>query len=139
MPTVDLLIKRAPSAVPPGADGAKCWKLGDIIHWQKWPDDSTPPPWGRKELPEDLGFGNFFLVTVTDVPVNELTLQLRDWLNGEFELGDPEDPTTQLLVRLRRFRIHPNDVPAGPRQTLAQTGRLTVTWEQVRNFVTNRA
>lgn len=130
MLVVDLLIKRHDNHVPPGVPSAHCYRLGDIVTWRKHPHSG----WGLEEDP-DVGAQNFFIITVTGVPVNETTLRLRDWIEGEYDDTDPQNP---LLIRLRRFRLHPDDVPQAVRDVLQATGRYTATWVQVRQFVTNR-
>jgi hypothetical protein len=125
--TVDLLIRRHNNPVPDGTDQNHCYRLGDIVTWKVQPH----PGWGMKEDP-DKGATNFFLITVTDVPVNELTLRLKDWIDHEMDESDPENP---IWLKLRKFHVDPNDMPPGIRQILIDTGKLTVTWTQVVNFV----
>ena len=119
----ELLVK-AVSAVhaDPVKDLRGSYKRGDIV--VVMPDGHA---WGLQErLP------TFVVVRIPGVTVE----QARRFADSE---GTVDPFTAQLNVtRRRRWRIRWDNLPLGVRNALRDTGEVTVTWAQVRNFIENK-
>jgi hypothetical protein len=108
--------------VNPDKDARSSYKRGDIV--VVMPDGHQ---WGTLEtLPE------FVVVKVTGLD-HERAQQL---IEPEVEIN-PETGE-RIPVRRRRWNIKVDDVPLAVRKALRDNGEVTVTWNQVRNFVQNK-
>ena len=119
----EFLIKaRSAVHVDPDKDARGSYKRGDIV--VVMPDGHM---WGTSETLPD-----FVVVKVPGVD-HERAQQL---IESEVEI-DPETGE-RIPVRRRRWNIKVDDVPLAVRKALRNNGEVTVTWNQVRNFVQNK-
>ena len=119
----EFLIKaRSASHPDPDKDTRGSYKRGDIV--VVMPDGHE---WGTKETLPD-----FVVVKVPGLDHEKA----RQFIEPETEIdGDTGQP---VVSRRRRWNIKVDDVPAGIRDALRDNGEVTVTWNQVRNFVENK-
>ena len=114
-----LICARNVTHADPAMDRRGCYKRGDPVVVQ--PDGHV---WGRKE-----GLPRFVVVKIPGVSV--ATVEALVQPQTEDDSGNPAAVT----FRRRRWRVLVDNLPAGIKQTLAQTGEITVTPAQVRNYV----
>jgi hypothetical protein len=96
----------------PTKDARGCYKRGDIV--AVFPDGHT---WGRLEtLPK------FVVVKVPGLNAERAAKYMAE----------------QPDALRRRFRLRVDDVPAGIRNQLRDTGQVTVTWAQLRDFLRDK-
>lgn len=96
------------------------YKRGDIV--VVMPDGHR---WGVLE-----GLPNFVVVKIVGLDHE----RAQQFIESESEL----DSGRQVTTRRRRWNIRWNDLPLGVRNSLRDTGEVSVTWAQVRNFVQNK-
>lgn len=116
-----VLIDRDATHSDPTKDARGCYKLGDIVavHDDSRYTDGEPiaPPW--------------YLIRITGVTkaqIERLIEPARDAL----------DPQGLRVLRRRRWRLNPADLPSGARTTLQTTRFLSVTATQARNYIRDK-
>lgn len=109
----ELLIKATNAThSDPEKDARGCWKRGDIV--VVMPDGHE---WGGEErLPK------FVVVKIPGVDAERARKYIEHYAAAR-----------------RRYRIRVDDVPNAIRNQLRDTGQVTVTWNQVRNFIRDKA
>ena len=128
---VDILFRAVDNRVPAGVDSALCYRTGDPITYKIWPTPGVDPPaWGTAEGPP-----RFWRVTVTGVPLNNLTTQIL----ALFEAGvDSTVLDSAFVARIRQWTCDPADLQAGDEADLLADGLLTLTWQKFRNWFKDR-
>lgn len=119
----EILIK-AVDAAHSGSEKDKrgCYKRGDPV--VVMPDGHE---WGKEErLPK------FVVVKIPGLPVATAKKYIQPFL------GLPDGKGSRLIVRRRLFRFQLDDVPNSIKQELEDTGEVTVTMSQIRNYIQNK-
>ena len=116
------MMARSASHPDPVKDARGCWKRGDPVVVEE-----DGHAWGARErLPR------FVVIKIPGVPA----ARLRAYLAEDTE----QDPFLLERVRRRRrlWRVLVDDVPAGIRASLRNTGEVSVTWTQLRQYVQDK-
>lgn len=116
-----VLIDRDATHSDPTKDARGCYKLGDIVavHDDSRYTDGEPiaPPW--------------YLIRITGVTKAQVVRLLEP-------VRDTLDPQTSRVLRRRRWRVNPADLPPAVRTTLQRDRYLSVTLAQARNYVRDK-
>jgi hypothetical protein len=100
----------------PVKDERGCYKRGDIVVVA--PNTHV---WGAREtLPR------FVQVRVSDVGV----AAALKYIESQIDNG--------IVIRRRLYRIRWDDLPAGVKQQLIETGRYETTWDAIKQYVQNK-
>lgn len=119
----EFLIKAIDTAhSDPEKDKRGCYKRGDFV--VVMPNGHE---WGKEE-----GLPKFVVVKIPGLSVEAAKKYIQS------EEGEPDADGNRPILRRRLFRILIDDAPSTIKQQLMDTGEVTVTWEQVRNFVKNK-
>lgn len=102
-------------------DRRGCYKLGDPV--VVMPDGHE---WGAEE-----GLPKFYIVKIPGLAVETAKKWIQHW-------EDTTDPAKPTIVQRRLYRLKVADIPTTIRKTLQQTGQVTVTLAQIRNYVVNQ-
>jgi hypothetical protein len=108
----------------PAKDAAGCYKRGDPVIVR---DDGHT--WGSQEAKAPINGGSFVIIKLPGVP----RAKVEKYLASQ---KDDLEPTRD--VRRRLWRVVVDELPAGVRNQLRDTGTYTTTWNQVRNFIENK-
>lgn len=119
----ELLIK-ARNATHPNPDKDRmCYKRGDIVDVR--PDGFL---WGREEcLPR------FVIIKIPGLNPDTV----RAFMKVHLDTSDPTHPV-MLRRRLWGITIDASDIPTWVKTSLRNTGSVTVTVSQIRNFIKNK-
>jgi hypothetical protein len=118
----EVLIKAIGVTNPdPTKDRIGSYKRGDIVGVE---EDGYE--WGKEE-----GLPKFYLVKIPGLSVD---------VARKYEQMDMEsdDPNYKTVYRRRRFHIPIDAVPVAIRNALTTTGQVTVTVNQIRNYLVNK-
>lgn len=106
-------------------DRRSCYKRGDPVTVQ--PDGH---PWGAKE-----GLPRFVVVKIPGVSVEQVRDVIQEQTESDQGAALTDDDGLPVTFRRRRWRVLVDNVPQQIRRTLAQTGEVTVTPAQIKNYV----
>lgn len=116
-----VLLGRNNTHPDPEKDQRGCYKLGDIVavHDDSRYTDGEPiaAPW--------------YLIRITGVTRAQIERLIAPVL-------DSTDPEGLRVLRRRRWRLNPADLPSGARTTLQTTRFLSVTATQARNYIRDK-
>ena len=106
----------------PAKDAEGCYKRGDPVVVML-----DGHEWGKEErLP------TFYLVKIPGLAVETAKKYIVPFY------GIPDGTGDRLTVRRRLFRLLIDDVPNSIKQQLKETGEVTVTMTQIKNYIQNK-
>lgn len=124
----EFLIKaRDPVDLPKDAEKrSRCYRRGDVV--VVMPDGHK---WGKDE-----GLPKFVLVKIPGMPAEKA----RDYISSHYRdtgLLDSKGRPVLKLVTRRKWKVLIDDAnfPTKVRNTLANTGSVTVSWEDVKSYI----
>ena len=124
----ELLVMRQNKTHPdPDKDTRGSYKLGDVVVVKE-----DGHEWGKEEHPATSTNPMFFLVKIPGIPASKVEQFIEPESTADPETGEVT------VTRRRRWNIRANDVPLAIRNQLLNTGEVTVTWTQIRNYVQNK-
>ena len=109
----------------PGDSSAFRWSKGDPVIARP-----IGAGWGRMEDPDTAPRRTFVIVTITDLPVVTANAFIHDMDEDEENQNNPR------AIRAYRFLV--DNLPAGVRQQLRETGRYTTNKAAIRAYIRHR-